>query len=80
VLVARVRAGGMSMTQAAIGRAEAVRAIGAHGAFRTPFGRWLMRGRFATRRWSRAAVVRLGLYDAVATLSGVRQRLRTGSR
>ncbi|MGE0362560.1 MAG: hypothetical protein AB7H93_21030 [Vicinamibacterales bacterium] len=69
----------MSMTQAAIGRVEAVRAIGAHGAFRTPFGRWLMRGRFAARRWSRAAV-RLGLYDAVATQRGVRQRLRTGSR
>jgi glycosyltransferase involved in cell wall biosynthesis len=75
VLVARVRTGGLSMTQATIGYAEAVRAMDAHGTFRTPLHRWLMRGRFATRRWSRAAVVRLGLYAAVGHWRRVRQRL-----
>lgn len=73
VLVARVRTGGLSMTHATVGYAEAVRAMDAHGRFRTPLGRWLMRGRFATRRWSRAAVVRLGLYTAVSRLRRVRQ-------
>ena len=73
VLVARVRTGGLSMTQANVGYAEAVRAMDAHGPFRTPFGRWLVRGRFAARRWSRAAVVRLGLYTAISRLRRVRQ-------
>lgn len=80
VLVARVRTGGMSMTQATTGYAEAVRAMDAHGRFRTPLDPWLMRGRFAARRWGRAAVVGAGLYRVVAALRGLRQRVRTGSR
>jgi glycosyltransferase involved in cell wall biosynthesis len=68
IVVARVRTGGMSMVEATTGYAEAVRALDKHGAFRTPLGPLLMRARFAARRWSRAVVVRLGLYDAVAAV------------
>lgn len=73
IAVARVRTGGMSMVHATTGYAEAIRALDAHGSFRTPLGPWLMRGRFAARRWGRSAVVHLGLYKGVAALRRARR-------